>query len=82
MAKFSMTLRVDTHDHSPSAHRQQIEHALDQVRVDVGRGVLTSGDIVTPAVGAQPRRVVGEWQIIEDAKEPWDQLREVVGAGS
>jgi hypothetical protein len=66
MAKFSMTLRVDTHEHSSSAHRQFIEHALDQVKLDVGRGVLTEGDITTPAVGAQSRRTIGRWELIED----------------
>jgi hypothetical protein len=63
MAKFSMTLKLDTHEHSPSAHRQFVEHALDQVKLDVGRGVLTEGDIVTPAVGAQPQRTIGSWRI-------------------
>jgi hypothetical protein len=78
MAKFSMTLKLDTHAHSPSAHRQFVEHALDQVKLDVGRGVLTSGDIVSPAVGAQPRRVVGEWRLIEDEKQPWEDLTETL----
>jgi hypothetical protein len=64
--KFSMTLKLDIHEHSPTAHRQFVEHALEQVKLDVGRGVLMSGDITTPAVGAQPRRTIGRWELIED----------------
>jgi hypothetical protein len=61
--RFILTIRTHVHEHSPSAHRQFIEHALDQAKLDVGRGVLTEGDIVTPAVGAQPQRTIGSWRI-------------------
>ena len=63
MAKFSITLRFDKWDHSPQAHRAEIAAALDQVKQQIGTNVHTEGDITVPAVGAQPRRVIGRWEM-------------------
>jgi hypothetical protein len=66
MAKFKLEFEVDVHDHSPSAHRAFINTALDQVKLYVGRGVDTEGDITTPAVGAMREAVIGSWAFIEE----------------
>jgi hypothetical protein len=66
MAKFTMTIDFDIHEHSPSAHRAFVAAALDQVKVDIGRGVLTSGEITTPAVGAVREAVIGSWEFVEE----------------
>jgi hypothetical protein len=63
MAQFLMRLRVDVHDHSPTAHRHFIGQMLDQVKHAVGSGVATSGEIVTPAVASSGRALVGSWEI-------------------
>jgi hypothetical protein len=57
---------VDVHDHSPTAHRHFIGQMLDQVKHAVGRGVATSGEIVTPAVASSGRAVVGSWNSKEN----------------
>jgi hypothetical protein len=67
MAKFTMTLDLEVHDHSPSAHRAFIGTALDHVKLAVGRGVDTEGEIITPAIGAVREAVVGSWKISEEA---------------
>ena len=59
MAKFKIEMRCDIHGHSSSAHRATIGNALDQVKHAVGDGKSTSGDIATPASGAQARAVIG-----------------------
>ena len=63
MAKFTMTIEVDEHDHSARAHRHSIATALDSVKHAVLSGVDDEGEIVTPAVGATRRAVIGEWKI-------------------
>ena len=67
MAQFTMTLDLEIHDHSPSAHRRFIESMLAQVSLAVGRGVDTEGEITTPAIGAVREAVVGSWKITEEA---------------
>lgn len=66
MAKFTMEIEFDIHDHSPSAHRAFIGTALDHVKLAVGRGVDTEGEIITPAIGAVREAVVGHWRISEE----------------
>jgi hypothetical protein len=66
MAKFTMEFEFDVHHHSPAAHRRFIESALDQVKLAVGRGVDTEGDISTPAVGAVREAVIGFWAFAEE----------------
>jgi hypothetical protein len=63
MAKFTMTLDIKIHDHSPTAHRHFISAMLDQVKQAVGGGIATEGEIVTPAAGTQARAVVGSWEM-------------------
>jgi hypothetical protein len=58
--KFSMTLKLDIHEHSPTAHRAEIATALDQVKSAVASGVLTEGDILKP-----PHVVIGRWEMTE-----------------
>ncbi len=60
-------IEFDIHHHSPTAHRRFIEAALDQVKTAVGRGHDDEGEIVTPAIGAASRAVIGSWAIVEDA---------------
>jgi hypothetical protein len=66
MAKFTMTIAFDIHDHAPSAHRAFIATALDLVKMDIGRGVLTEGDIVDSGGGAQAQAVIGSWKLEEE----------------
>jgi hypothetical protein len=66
MAKFTVEFDVDVHDHSPSAHRGFIGTMLDRVKQVVGNGIDTEGDIITPAVGAQSRAVIGSWKLDEE----------------
>jgi hypothetical protein len=66
MAKFTMTIDFDIHEHAPSAHRAFIATALDLVKMDIGRGVLTEGDIVDPGGGAQAQAPIGRWEMTED----------------
>jgi len=63
MARFTMSLDLDVHDHSPTAHRNFVGQMLDQVKQALGDGVSTKGDVVRAPGGAQPARVVGSWQI-------------------
>ena len=61
MASFVLRIdRLETHSHSPAAHRAVVAAALDQVKQAVGGGVLTRGDITTP-----PHVVIGSWEIVE-----------------
>jgi hypothetical protein len=63
MAKFVLEMDVDTHDHSPTAHRAVIGQMLDQVKQAVGGNVATEGDIVRPPGGAAGRSVIGSWRL-------------------
>jgi hypothetical protein len=65
MAKFTMTIDFDIHEHAPSAHRAAVATALDQVKQAVAAGHLTSGDIVDPGGGAQPQRMIGSWEMVD-----------------
>jgi hypothetical protein len=65
MAKFTVTFDVDLHDHSATAHRRFVEQILDQVKLDFGRGHDDEGEIVTPAIGAVSRAVIGSWEFVE-----------------
>jgi hypothetical protein len=67
MAKFAMEIEFDIHDHSPSAHRAFIGTALDHVKLAVGRGADTEGDITGPPepLRADPP-VIGNWKITEE----------------
>jgi hypothetical protein len=56
--RFTLTIKTDVHEHSPRAHRQVIEHLLQQVQQAVGSGVAERGDITVP-----PHKVVGEWKM-------------------
>jgi hypothetical protein len=66
MPKFRLEFEVDMHDHSPSAHHRFIENTLDQVKLAVGRGHDDEGEIVSPAVGAASRAVIGTWALTEE----------------
>jgi hypothetical protein len=63
MAKFTLEMEVDIHDHSASAHRAVIGQMLHQVSQAVGDGVTDRGDIVKPPGGAQPARTIGSWKL-------------------
>jgi hypothetical protein len=63
MGKFSMTVQFDKLDHSPTHHRAAVATALDHVKLAVGRGVDTEGEITTPAVGSVREAVIGSWTI-------------------
>jgi hypothetical protein len=66
MARFKMEFELDVHSHSPTAHRHFIGTMLDHVKLAVGRGVDTEGEITDPGGGAQAQAVIGSWKIEED----------------
>ena len=61
MAKFKMKLDFDRHTHSPAAHRAFVATALDQVKLEIGRGHADHGDITVP-----PHIVIGSWDFSDD----------------
>jgi hypothetical protein len=66
MGEFTLTIRFDKHAHAPHAHRAFVEQQLVHAAHAVRAGESTSANITTPAVGAQPARVVGEWSFSDD----------------
>jgi hypothetical protein len=78
--KFTLTIDVAVHEHSPRAHRHFVGQMLDQVKQTIGSGETVAGDIV--AGGAFAQKKIGAWSFTEDPSEknPVEELQQVLGS--
>ncbi len=68
MARFSLEIEFDVHDHSPRNHRLEIGTLLDRAKHAVAQGHACSGQITKPGASADPD-VVGFWKLDETADQ-------------
>jgi hypothetical protein len=65
--KFQLTINLDVHEHSPTAHRQIITEMLNHAKQQIGDGRATSGALVHGAAFRQ--RPIGHWKLFVDEKD-------------